>query len=67
MCGFAGCVDARLSPSSRRSVLTAMSARLARRGTDDEALYDDGHLAFAFRGLAIVDLATGQQPIIQPA
>ena len=40
-----------------------MGARLARRGPDGEQRYDDDHLAFVFRRLAIVDVETGDQPI----
>jgi asparagine synthase (glutamine-hydrolysing) len=40
-----------------------MGAQLARRGPDDEQLYDDGTLALVFRRLSIIDLAGGRQPL----
>ena len=66
MCGLAGFLEQPGGgpPSRARTrVLTAMGARLAHRGPDGEARYDDGTLGLAFRRLAIIDLETGAQPI----
>jgi asparagine synthase (glutamine-hydrolysing) len=68
MCGLAGFLtfDAATSlrgREERRAVLAAMSAQVARRGPDDETLFDDGALALAFRRLSIVDVAGGRQPL----
>src|SRR5262245_30864974 len=67
MCGFAGFVsfDPRhqRAAAERRAILHAMGGQLARRGPDDETLFDDGILAFVFRRLSIVDVAGGRQPI----
>ena len=49
-------------PEERRAVLAGMGRQLARRGPDDEQFFDDGHLAFVFRRLAVVDLEGGRQP-----
>ncbi|RMF82379.1 MAG: asparagine synthase (glutamine-hydrolyzing), partial [Planctomycetota bacterium] len=66
MCGIAGVLC--LSPESRvdESELRAMAAALQHRGPDDEGYYLDaqGRCGLAFRRLAIIDLATGNQPIL---
>ncbi len=66
MCGIAGIL--RLEPTSasiERSTLEAMADALQHRGPDDAAYSIDpaGTCGLAFRRLAIIDLATGQQPI----
>lgn len=66
MCGLAGFIERdphTRTTAARDAILGHMGRRLSRRGPDDEQRYDDGRLAFVFRRLAIVDLATGQQPI----
>lgn len=66
MCGIAGYIafSSMDGPSfDRSSVLKAMTSSLARRGPDDEQLFDDGFLALGFRRLSIIDLETGSQPI----
>lgn len=40
-----------------------MGGQLARRGPDDEQIYDDGTLSFVFRRLSIVDVKGGRQPL----
>jgi asparagine synthase (glutamine-hydrolysing) len=70
MCGIAGVV--RLSgeriPDVERK-LAVMSRLLAHRGPDGEGtwIHDRGHVGFAHRRLAILDLLTGQQPMSDPA
>jgi asparagine synthase (glutamine-hydrolysing) len=64
MCGFAGFIGQSSYPSeSRRGLLIRMGKQLARRGPDDEQIYDDGRLAFVFRRLSIIDVDGGRQPI----
>lgn len=48
----------------RRRILRDMGQVLARRGPDDEQIYDDGHLSLVFRRLTIVGNAEGQQPLV---
>jgi len=41
-----------------------MTAALAHRGPDDSGFYEDGPVVLGFRRLAVIDLETGQQPIV---
>ncbi len=65
MCGIAGIVA--LDPDARvdADALRPMAAALLHRGPDDEGYYLDpqARCGLAFRRLAIIDLATGQQPM----
>ena len=66
MCGFAGILgigptDA-LSPDPK--LLRKMADTIAHRGPDDAAEYVDGRLGFAHRRLSIIDLETGDQPMV---
>lgn len=63
MCGFCGILGPGGGPDERRRRLRAMTAALAHRGPDDDGLFEDAHVALGFRRLAVIDLATGQQPI----
>ena len=64
MCGIAGLVRLDGAPADRGQ-LAAMNARLAHRGPDGEGLWLDGPAGFAHRRLAIIDLATGDQPMVR--
>ncbi len=41
-----------------------MTGALVHRGPDDEGFYDDNPVSFGFRRLAVIDIETGQQPIV---
>src|SRR5580692_10364442 len=64
MCGLAGFVG-----SGDLADIRSMTAHLKHRGPDDEAFYADTaegvHLGF--RRLIVLDPATGQQPMADPA
>ena len=69
MCGIAGFIlDRRLPDSERR--LKAMADSIRHRGPDGEGLFLDGTgdgssvVGLAHRRLAIIDLATGVQPMV---
>ena len=47
---------------SRR--VQAMTGRLVHRGPDDEGFFDDERVSLGFRRLSVIDLETGQQPIV---
>jgi asparagine synthase (glutamine-hydrolysing) len=41
-----------------------MAAALVHRGPDDEGFHDDERVSLGFRRLSVIDLETGQQPIV---
>ena len=41
-----------------------MTGRLVHRGPDDEGFFDDEGVSLGFRRLSVIDLETGQQPIV---
>ena len=61
MCGICGIASTRGTVDPGR--LAAMSATLVQRGPDSDGAYLDGRVGLAARRLAIIDLATGDQPI----
>jgi asparagine synthase (glutamine-hydrolysing) len=64
MCGICGVValDGRLDPAVRGSI-DAMTASLHHRGPDGQGVMSDATAAFGHRRLAIIDRATGHQPM----
>jgi asparagine synthase (glutamine-hydrolysing) len=65
MCGMAGIMTANGTPPSPRP-LQVMSLALAHRGPDGTGTYAAGDVAMVQRRLAIIDLATGNQPLHEP-
>lgn len=65
MCGIAGIVtvDGRAPPTA---ALAALSDALAHRGPDGAATRICGGVGLAHRRLAVIDLATGDQPLVGP-
>src|SRR6266511_4012885 len=61
MCGICGIASTRGTVDPGR--VAAMSATLVQRGPDSDGAYVDGPVGLAARRLAIIDLATGDQPI----
>jgi asparagine synthase (glutamine-hydrolysing) len=61
MCGICGIASTRGATDPAR--LAAMSATLVQRGPDSDGTFVDGPVGLAARRLAIIDLATGDQPI----
>lgn len=65
MCGLAGIIAAGGGISEGdRKLCRAMTRAIAHRGPDAEGFYDAPGLAFGHRRLSIIDLASGQQPMI---
>src|ERR1035437_10289088 len=64
MCGICGvaALQGRLAPEVRDCV-PEMAAAIRHRGPDGDGFFYDGHVAPGHRRLAIIDLATGEQPI----
>ena len=65
MCGIAGILGREAADNRRRRV-SAMTRALTHRGPDDEGFFDDEGITLGFRRLAVIDLETGQQPIVDP-
>lgn len=62
MCGITGFVNADGS-AANRALLESMNEALHHRGPDDDGFYLSANVGLAMRRLAIIDLATGKQPI----
>ena len=62
MCGISGFLNFDRQPA-QRELAEAMNARLLHRGPDGGEVHVEGPLALAHRRLAIIDPATGQQPL----
>jgi len=63
MCGIAGIIT-RTGAEPPRDVLQRLAEALKHRGPDGHALYVRGGVGFVHTRLAIIDLATGDQPLI---
>ncbi len=63
MCGIAGILAASDAPPPDPAALAAMQAALAHRGPDGGGQSVVGRVALAHTRLAIIDLATGDQPL----
>lgn len=64
MCGIAGVVDLRKTPSAiDRDVLRRMLGAMAYRGPDAFGIYRDVRAGLAHARLSIIDIAGGQQPL----
>ncbi len=61
MCGITGAV-----PGIHPELLRRMTTRLAHRGPDGAGVVCTQEFSFGHRRLAVIDLATGQQPLATP-
>src|SRR5512142_2200046 len=62
MCGIAGILTSRGAPASPADIERMVRA-VAHRGPDELAMYVDGPVGLGHARLAIIDLASGQQPM----
>ena len=63
MCGIAGILG-RIDAEDRRRRVGRMTRALTHRGPDDEGFFDDEGVSLGFRRLSVIDLETGEQPIV---
>ena len=63
MCGFVGFTD-NLDVSVKKTTIKQMADKIIHRGPDSEGYFVDDEVALGFRRLSIVDLAGGDQPIL---
>ena len=61
MCGITGILNHQ--GQVHRDQIEIMTSSLSHRGPDGEGLWIKGNVALGHRRLAIIDLATGQQPL----
>ena len=61
MCGITGITDKQIE--KLEEAIQKMTKCIAHRGPDDDGFYVDDKVALGMRRLAIIDLATGRQPI----
>ena len=64
MCGISGFLDLRDQRPASRETLERMTAQLVHRGPDAAGFYLENGLGLGFRRLSIIDLRTGDQPMI---
>ncbi len=62
MCGIAGIINHRSSPDAP-GIVEAMNQVQAHRGPDGSGLFKDRDVVLGHRRLAVIDLATGDQPL----
>ena len=66
MCGIAGFLDFRgINKQQSKSLLKSMASTLVHRGPDDEGYYVDKYACLGHRRLSIIDLETGDQPMVE--
>jgi asparagine synthase (glutamine-hydrolysing) len=63
VCGIAGIWNLRSGRTADTEVIRRMTRSLIHRGPDDEGWWVDGPLALGMRRLAVIDPASGQQPM----
>jgi len=65
VCGIAGLLDFRDAGLDRRTLVTAMTDELIRRGPDDIGVWAGAHVALGVRRLSVIDVAGGRQPMVE--
>ena len=63
MCGIAGFIDMQRSHASAKQLIDHMCEIIRHRGPDDQGVWTENGIALGMRRLAIIDIASGQQPI----
>ena len=63
MCGICGFVSNHKLDQDRFSLLNALNQTLDHRGPDSDGYYINGDVGMGMRRLAIIDIASGDQPI----
>ncbi len=64
MCGICGILYRDQEQRVEPALLKAMADAIRHRGPDDEGFLIRGHVGLAMRRLSIIDVAAGQQPIL---
>jgi asparagine synthase (glutamine-hydrolysing) len=64
MCGIVGIFDLTGKREINRELLSRMNETQYHRGPDESGLYTEAGLGFGHRRLSIIDLSSGQQPMV---
>jgi len=64
MCGICGVLSSKADDGRIAAVTKAMSDSIVHRGPDGSGSYSSPHVSLGHRRLAIIDLVTGDQPMI---
>jgi asparagine synthase (glutamine-hydrolysing) len=64
MCGIAGLINGRLSQETLRDRVAAMADAQRHRGPDSHAVWSGPFAALSHRRLKVIDLHTGDQPMV---
>ncbi len=67
MCGITGWINLQQSnnsPEVREGILHSMCERIVHRGPNSEGLWFDDTVALGMRRLSVIDLETGDQPVL---
>lgn len=66
MCGITGIIDLREKRTVDLPLIKAMNDSQHHRGPDQEGIFSAPGVALAHKRLSIIDLASGQQPMVSP-
>ncbi|WP_305908400.1 XrtA/PEP-CTERM system amidotransferase [Methylomarinum sp. Ch1-1] len=66
MCGIVGIFDLKEKRDINRELLSCMNERQFHRGPDEGGLHIEPGLGLGHRRLSIIDLSSGQQPMLSP-
>lgn len=66
MCGISGIVSLKQGASVDRTILENMNQQIAHRGPDADGFFVEGCVGLGHRRLSIIDVAAGQQPMLNP-
>lgn len=64
MCGIVGILNRNVEKPIDRVVLDKMTDMMSYRGPDERGIYVNGNIGLGHRRLSIIDLASGQQPMV---
>jgi len=64
MCGIVGILNRDIQRPIDRVILEKMTDMMSHRGPDERGIYINGNIGLGHRRLSIIDLASGQQPMV---
>ena len=65
MCSILGLIDFKNKYPNKKENIYKLNKLMNHRGPDDEGFFNDELVSLAFNRLSIIDLNTGNQPIIR--